>query len=185
MIEPLDTFFLLLGLFSAIAALTLRDLLAAVIGLGAFSLFSAMFYASLGALDVAFTEAAVGAVITTVLFVTVIFRTERRSQARPRPAARVPGAAVALGFILAGIGLLRATAGLPAMGDPDSPAARHVSPRYIEAGPAETGAPNMVTAVLADYRGYDTLGETVVIFTAGLACLLVLGGPGVRGGRRP
>jgi multicomponent Na+:H+ antiporter subunit B len=51
----------------------------------------------------------------------------------------------------------------------------HVSPRYIERSHEETGAPNFVTAVLADYRGYDTLGETTVIFTAGVACLLILG----------
>jgi multicomponent Na+:H+ antiporter subunit B len=80
--------------------------------------------------------------------------------------------------------LIRAAAGLPRVGDPTAPAAVHVSPRYIEEAIAETGAPNMVTAVLADYRGYDTLGETVVVVTAALACLLLLGfeaGPGSRG----
>jgi multicomponent Na+:H+ antiporter subunit B len=71
--------------------------------------------------------------------------------------------------------LLYAGRSLPEVGDPGQPAATHVSPRYIEKSQEETGAANMVTAVLADYRGYDTLGETVVIFTAGLACLLVLG----------
>jgi multicomponent Na+:H+ antiporter subunit B len=64
---------------------------------------------------------------------------------------------------------------LPRVGDPNAPAATHVSPRYIERSHPETGAPNFVTAVLADYRGYDTLGETSVIFTAGLACVLILG----------
>ena len=64
---------------------------------------------------------------------------------------------------------------LPRVGDPNSPASTHVSPHYIEHSHEETGAPNFVTAVLADYRGYDTLGETTVIFTAGLACLLILG----------
>lgn len=64
---------------------------------------------------------------------------------------------------------------LPRVGDPKAPAAIHVSPRYIERGHHETGAPNFVTAVLADYRSYDTLGETTVIFTAGLACALILG----------
>jgi multicomponent Na+:H+ antiporter subunit B len=71
--------------------------------------------------------------------------------------------------------LFYAAGSVPSMGDPDAPASTHVSPRYIEKALEETGAANMVTAVLADYRGYDTLGETVVIFTAGLACLLVLG----------
>jgi multicomponent Na+:H+ antiporter subunit B len=173
-IQPLDTFFLALALVSAGAALAARDLVGAVIGFGAFSFLSAMFFASLGALDVAFTEAAVG-VVATVLFASVLQRTgEWRDPGRR--AGSVPRALVtALALALAGAGLLRATAALPAVGDPGAPAARHVSPRYIEAGPAETGALNLVTGVLADYRSYDTLGETLVIFTAGLACLLVSG----------
>ena len=80
MIEPLATLFLVLVVVCAIAALSVRDLLAAVIIFGAFSFFSALFFAILGALDVAFTEAAVGAVITTVLFVSAIFRTARRAE---------------------------------------------------------------------------------------------------------
>lgn len=77
-------------------------------------------------------------------------------------------------LIAAGI-LIYADTQLPRVGDLDSPASTYVSPRYIERSHAETGAPNFVTAVLADYRSYDTLGETAVIFTAGLACLLILG----------
>jgi multicomponent Na+:H+ antiporter subunit B len=79
-------------------------------------------------------------------------------------------------LVAAGAVLFYAARDLPTMGDRDAPAAVHVSPRYIEKSQEETGAPNMVTGVLADYRSYDTLGEVVVIFTAGLACLLVLGG---------
>ncbi len=63
---------------------------------------------------------------------------------------------------------------LPALGDPESPSHVHVSPSYIEGSIPETRTPNIVTAVLADYRGYDTLGETLVIVTAGLAVLLIL-----------
>lgn len=77
-------------------------------------------------------------------------------------------------LIAAGI-LLYADTQLPRVGALDSPASTHVSPRYIERSHEETGAPNFVTAVLADYRSYDTLGEATVIFTAGLACLLILG----------
>jgi multicomponent Na+:H+ antiporter subunit B len=77
-------------------------------------------------------------------------------------------------LLAAGV-LLYAADDLPRVGDPGSQPATHVSPRYIERSHEETGAPNFVTAVLADYRGYDTLGETTVIFTAGLACLLILG----------
>ncbi len=63
---------------------------------------------------------------------------------------------------------------MPKWGDPNSPASLHVTPRYIEKTIEETATPDMVTSVLADYRGYDTLGETTVILTAGIACLLLL-----------
>lgn len=62
----------------------------------------------------------------------------------------------------------------PGWGDPNAPASAHVSPRYIQAAYIETHTPNIVTALLADYRGYDTLGETVVIYTAGMAVILML-----------
>ncbi len=67
-----------------------------------------------------------------------------------------------------------ASAWLPLVGDPNSPASTHVTPRYIEKSHEEAGSPNFVTAVLANYRGYDTLGETTVIFTAGTATVLIL-----------
>ena len=70
--------------------------------------------------------------------------------------------------------MLYATSGLPPVGDPNAPANVHVSPTYIEDSLKDTHTPNIVTAVLADYRGYDTLGEAIVIFTAGLACVLIL-----------
>ena len=78
--QALSGFFLLLIVVCAVAVMSVRDLLAAVIIFGAFSFFSAIYFAILGALDVAFTEAAVGAVITTVFFVTAIFRTVRRTK---------------------------------------------------------------------------------------------------------
>ena len=70
--------------------------------------------------------------------------------------------------------MLYATSSLPDRGDPQSPASVHVSPFYIENSVEDTKTPNIVTAVLADYRSYDTLGETIVIFTAGMACILIL-----------
>ncbi|MEA2014895.1 MAG: hydrogen gas-evolving membrane-bound hydrogenase subunit E [Thermodesulfobacteriota bacterium] len=76
--------------------------------------------------------------------------------------------------IIVGAFLMYSTIDMPDWGDPDSPASLHVSPRYIKNTEMETATPNMVTSVLADYRGYDTLGETTVIFTAGMACILLL-----------
>ena len=76
--------------------------------------------------------------------------------------------------VIAGAILIYGTVDMPDWGDPNSPASRHVSPRYIMKTMEETATPNMVTSVLADYRGYDTLGETTVIFSAGMACILML-----------
>jgi multicomponent Na+:H+ antiporter subunit B len=76
--------------------------------------------------------------------------------------------------LLAGAALIYGTLDMPKWGDPHSPAATHVSPYYLRHSLEQTDTPNVVTSVLADYRGYDTLGETTVIFTAGMACILLL-----------
>ena len=79
-----------------------------------------------------------------------------------------------IAVILTGAALVYSTIDMPEWGDPASPANTHVSPRYLERTISETATPNAVTSVLADYRGYDTLGETTVIFTAGIVCILLL-----------
>lgn len=79
-----------------------------------------------------------------------------------------------IAVIITGALLICATVDMPNWGDPNSPANIHVSPRYIEKTIEETATPNAVTSVVADYRGYDTLGETTVIFTAGIVCILLL-----------
>ena len=78
--------------------------------------------------------------------------------------------------IITGALLLYSAQELPKWGDPMQPASAHVSPRYIEKTLAETGVPNAVTSVLADYRGYDTMFETSVIFSAGVAVMMLLRG---------
>ena len=79
-----------------------------------------------------------------------------------------------ISVILVGAALIYGTLEMPEWGDPNSPASTHVSPYYLEHSLEDTDTPNVVTTVLADYRGYDTLGETTVIFTAGIACILLL-----------
>jgi len=81
--------------------------------------------------------------------------------------------ALLVAFLTGGL-LVYGIEDMPKWGDPHSPASLHVSPRYIEKTIEETHTWDMVTSVLADYRGYDTLGETTVIFSAGIACLLLL-----------
>jgi multicomponent Na+:H+ antiporter subunit B len=70
--------------------------------------------------------------------------------------------------------LIYATIDFPPWADPASPASLHLSPHFIEKTMEETSVPNIVTAVLADYRGYDTMYETTVIFSAGVACFILL-----------
>ena len=79
-----------------------------------------------------------------------------------------------------GLLMIAGSLDLPGTGDPHSPPSMHVSPRYIEEGPRETAVPNMVTAVLADYRSFDTLGEVAVVFTAAVAVALILASGGKR-----
>ena len=147
-----------------------HSLVAAIMLAGFFSLLMAAVFFLLDAVDVAFAEAAVGAGITTMLLLATVGLTVQREKRLPRPQWIPLLVTVAVAGLL-GYGALD----LPPLGDPASPANTHVAPRYIDLAEVETGVPNMVTAVLASYRGYDTLGELVVIFTAGLGVVLLLG----------
>lgn len=80
MTETLAVLFLVCMLACAIAVMLVEDLLAAVVVFGAFSFFSALLFAVLGAVDVALTEAVIGGAITTVFFVVAIDRTGRRAR---------------------------------------------------------------------------------------------------------
>lgn len=170
MSEPLLVLLLVLAVVLGVIAIRAADLLLAVIALGAYGFVMALIWAGIGAVDVAFTEAVVGAGATTVLMLAALLRTSRRRSPLPSHLRWV-----ALGVVIAvGAALLAVTTALPRWGDPGAPAAVHVSPRYLTRTVAETATPNAVTSVLADYRGYDTLIETVVILTAGLGCWLLL-----------
>lgn len=162
----------LLGFLAATAVgmLRLRNLFAVVMLSGMYSLLSAGLFVVLDAVDVAFTEAAVGAGITTVLMLGTLALTTSQEKVKPEKTI-----AALLVVCVTGIALIYSTLDMPAFGDPAAPIHQHVAPRYLEKAPAETGVPNVVTAVLASYRGYDTLGETTVIFTAGLGVLILLG----------
>ena len=154
----------------ALAIAAQRNLFAAVMLTGIFSLLSAAVFVVLDAVDVAFTEAAVGAGITTVLMLATLARTVSRQ--RPGRRSHLPAMVVSA---LVGVLLLYALSGLPPMGDANAPANVHVAPRYIHTSPQEVGVPNMVTSVLASYRGYDTLGEVTVIFSAGVGVISLIG----------
>ena len=156
---------------TAIAILRLRSLFAVVMLSGIYSLLAASMFLALDAVDVAFTEAAVGAGISTVLMMATLALTGERE----RPAAHTAWLPLAV-VTVTGAALLYATFDMPPFGAADAPVNLHVAPRYLNDSFGEVGLPNVVTSVLASYRGYDTLGEVTVIFTAAVAVMILLGG---------
>lgn len=152
-----------------------RRLFAIIIMSAAYSLISAAMFVNLDAVDVAFTEAAVGAGFTTVLFMAAMALLPAEEK-RKKVMLVLPG----LVCLMTGALLVWAVVYLPAMGDPSAPAHHHVAPRYLAESDAVLHIPNVVTTVLASYRGFDTLGEIVVIFTGGLGVLLILTGDALR-----
>ncbi len=155
----------------ALAILHLRNLFAVVMLSGIYSLLSAGLFVTLDAVDVAFTEAAVGGGIATMLMLgTLALTTDQEKQ----PAGRLRIAPLLVVFATGAL-LIYGTLDMPSYGDPQAPIHHHVAPRYLEEGPHATSVPNVVTAVLASYRGYDTMGELTVIFTAGVGVMLLLG----------
>ena len=148
-----------------------RNLFAVVILGGIYSFLMASVLIVLDAVDVAMTEASVGAGISTVLMLGTLYLTKTHETV-PIHSPILPLFVTA---VTAGV-LVYATIDLPPFGLADNPVHTHVAPRYLDYSIEETNVRNVVTSVLASYRGYDTLGETAVIFTAGIGVLLLLKG---------
>ncbi|MEM6411083.1 MAG: DUF4040 domain-containing protein [Pseudomonadota bacterium] len=155
----------------AVAIIRLRSLFAIVMLSGTYSLVSAAWFVALDAVDVAFTEAAVGAGISTALMLGAMLLTSRTAKEE----RSLTNVAALLVCFATGTMLIYATIDLPALGSVTSPANSNVGAEYLARTGSEIGVPNVVTAVLASYRGFDTLGETAVIFAAGVAVALLLG----------
>ena len=173
----IDIFLLSLLVFIAVMILRTGKLFAVIVMSGGYSLTSAAIFVNLDAVDVAFTEAAVGAGISTVLFLAAMSflpsEEKAASEVQSRSLQTLIAAAVC---VISGALLVFAALDLPAFGDPNAPAQLHVAPRYLEESGTLLHIPNVVTTVLASYRGFDTLGETIVVFTAGLGVLMLLAG---------
>ena len=156
---------------TAFAIVRTTRLFAVVMLSGVFSLLTAMLFVTLDAVDVAFTEAAVGAGISTVLMLGTIALTTRST----KPAAR-PNIVPLILVLLTGAALFYGTLDMPNFGDPNAPAHVHLAPHFLTDSIEEIDVPNVVTSILASYRGFDTLGEVAVVFTAGIGVLLILSG---------
>ena len=164
---------LLLGLLiaAAVVAIRVRQLVATVAVLSIYSLLVALLFANMGAVDVAYVEAVLGSALSGVFLLIAVLATDNVRTKRSRRAEWV-----ALPVVAALVGLLLyATTDLPDRGDPNAPAATSEAVDYYVAESLDDAkTPNVVTSILADYRGLDTLGETTVVFTAALAVGLVL-----------
>lgn len=169
-ISTLEAALLAFVLGCAVIAAVLRDILGVIIAAAAYSLGIAVIWVVLRAPDVALTEAAVGAGVTTLLFLLTIAKTVNPTDDRSLELPSVGSGAALLAFVLV-LGLT--VPAMPAIGG--SPVTDgEVSHYYLEHAHEQTEVDNVVTAVLAAYRGFDTLGEAVVVFSAGVAVLVVL-----------
>jgi len=170
MILIFGLFLLSLLVITAVAIVRTKDLFVAVMLTSIFSLLMAANFFILDAADVALTEAAVGAGVTTVIFLCALALTGDRE--KPREGGR--GLALGTVGVLALL-IIYATFDKPRLGDPDAPVHQHIAPWYIEKTTEYMDFPNVVTAILSSFRGYDTLGEVFVVFAACIGVLFILG----------
>lgn len=166
--------FVLMVLLTMLAVVTVaiirqRNLFGVVVLFGLYSFLMASVMVLLDAVDVAMTEASVGAGVSTVVLLATLYLTDAHEDL-PAHGVGLPLAVA----IVVGAALVWGTHTLPPFGAPGAPIHQHVANRYLATSIEETHSPNVVTSVLADYRSYDTLGETTVIFTAGIGVLLLL-----------
>ena len=169
MIETAVTILLLLMLGAVtIGIVRVRGLFGAVVLLGVYSFLMATLFVVLDAVDVAMTEAAVGAGVSTVFFLGALSLTDTvEAPGKRRQIMPLFVAVVTAGALLWGL------SDLPQFGSPEQPIHREGAD-YLARSMSETGIANVVSAVLASYRGFDTLGETTVVFTAGIGILALL-----------
>ncbi len=160
-------------LLTALGTAMLRDVLSAIIVFAAYSLGMALLYAFLLAPDVGLTEAAIGAGVTTILLIVTLSRSSRPEQVPQFESIHWPAAIVVGAFVVA---VAWTTMQLPPLGSTEAIAWANeaVTQHYLAMSYAETGVENTVTSVLAAYRGFDTFGEAVVVFTVAISVLLVL-----------
>jgi multicomponent Na+:H+ antiporter subunit B len=170
MIFIFGLFLLTLLVITAIAIVRTEDLFVAVMLTSIFSLLMAANFFILDAADVALTEAAVGAGVTTVIFLCALALTDDKE--KPRHGSRwVTFSIIGVLALL----IIYSTFDKPRLGDPDAPVHQHIAPWYIEKTTEYIDIPNVVTAILSSFRGYDTLGEVFVVFAACIGVLFILG----------
>ena len=188
----MENFRLILLIFLILCALFVsfsKNLLVSVVIFMSYSLVMSMLWILLESPDLAITEAAVGAGVTSVLFFITLKRIsamgKEHADEQDQTTKEINSRTAVKGFdrfyrvaaIVLGLAIMAALAGtvshLPAFGDVNNPSNNEVSERYLESGLEETGAVNAVTGMILDYRAFDTFGESCVLFIAA-ACVLIL-----------
>ena len=188
----MENFRLILLIFLVLCAVFVtfsKNLLVSVLIFMSYSLVMSIIWVLLESPDLAITEAAVGAGVTSVLFFITLKRISAIGRAHAdeqdtttkeintRRAVRLFDrnykiAAIVMGIVII-VALVLTVSNLPAFGDPSNPYNNEVSMRYLEKALEETGAVNAVTGMILDYRAFDTFGESCVLFIAA-ACVLIL-----------
>ena len=163
----LVTFMLIIAVF----IINTRKVISTILLTGTYSLVAALMFVSLDAVDVAFTEASVGAGISTILFLAALSYLPKEETEEKFNIKHIY--AICTCTLVAGL-LIWASYDLPLVGQLENPVHQHLAQDFIEGSRNHIGIPNVVTSILASYRGYDTFGETVVIYTAGIAVLVLL-----------
>ncbi len=161
----------LLTAVTALAIIRVRDLFALIALLAVYSGLLATLFVLMGAVDVGLTEAVVGLSVSVVFLMALMWWIDPYEVSNHPPLRQALPAIPAVGL---GALLVYGVMALPPFGDPTAPPMQRVSPYYIESSYADMATPNVVAAVLADYRSLDTLVEAAVVFAAALACLLIL-----------
>ncbi|HEX42273.1 MAG TPA: DUF4040 domain-containing protein [Phycisphaerales bacterium] len=165
---------LLFMIIAALIAVETKNLLGAVICVGAIGFGGALMFLFLRAPDIAITQ-----IVVEVLSLIILIRATIARHVTPVSGDRefvgaVVSVAIVLTLFVAGVKVLDA---LPPFGDPifvRTPGA--ASQTYLEQGLRQTGAANIVSSVILDYRAYDTLGEATVLFTSILGAAAILRG---------
>ncbi|MCD6097392.1 DUF4040 domain-containing protein [bacterium] len=156
--------FMIIG---AIVAVETKNMLSAVIAVGAVGVGASVIFLFLRAPDIAITQVIVE-VLSLIILIRVTIRADNYAIER-----RQDNFANIVGLVFVGLFLVFAFwayKGLPEFGNP----LMRVSSSYLREGTRETGAANIVASVILDYRAYDTLGEAIVLFTSILGAFVIL-----------
>lgn len=173
-------FLILLG--TALAVFFTKKNLTAIIIFTAYSLIMSLVWVIIKSPDLAITEAAVGAGITSLLFYVTLSSVDELKEFEHMGFKKKPdkknskaftGVGVAITVVIV-ILLLFSVSNLPPYGSAENPSVNQVFDRYVESGVTETGAINLVASVILDYRAFDTFGEAIMIFTALMAVMMLV-----------